>query len=138
MKAGLTLLNVTVRPYNSKDDLEIITEIIKEAWDYYLQSTEISRVKELMEYYLADDTKKFWLAFEGDNLVGVGEATLRESFRCQGEEGRLEILYIRDSASNYYDVHSALMDAIFETLREEGVDFIRVDTTLENADVLFV
>jgi hypothetical protein len=91
-----------------------------------------------MEYYLTDDTKKFWLASEGDKLVGVAEVTLLESYRYQGEEGRLDILYIKDSASNYYDVHSALMDAIFECLRKEKVEIIRVDTTLENADVLFV
>jgi hypothetical protein len=30
------------------------------------------------------------------------------------------------------------MDAIFECLRKEKVEIIRVDTTLENADVLFV
>lgn len=126
-----------VRLYQEKD-IENLVNIIWEAWGYYLQEVDIDRINELLKYYLSDDTKKIWLAFEDDALIGVAEVSIIESYRYQGEEARLELLYIRDKASNYYDVHSSIMDAIFEFLREEQIDFLRIDTTLENADILFV
>ncbi len=132
------MVEVIIRPYKDKSDLDNITAIMKEAWEYYLQNPDEERLRELLEYYLMDETKKFFLAFEQDRLVGVAETTLVESFRYRGEEGRLDLIYVRDSASNYYDVHSSLMNAILEYMREEKIDFVRVDTTLENADVLYV
>lgn len=131
-------MEVTARPFNNEKDIDLLTGIVKEAWDYYLQNADPERLRELMKFYLTDDSKKFWLAYEDDKLVGVAETTIVESYRYAGEEGRLDLLYIRDTASNYYDIHSTLMDTIFEYLRKEKIDFIRVDTTLENADVLFV
>lgn len=129
---------VVARPFKSENDIEILTQILKEAWDYYLQNPDESRLRELVEYYLTDDTKRFFIAFEGEKLVGVAEISIIESYRYAGEEGRLELLFIRDSSSNYYDVHTALMDGILDFLRTENIDYLRVDTTLENADVLFV
>lgn len=128
---------VTVRRFG-EEDVETLTNIIYEAWDYYVQEAQIERIKELIQYYLGDDSKEFWLAYEDENLVGVAELTITESYRYAGEEGKLEIMYIRDSASNYYDVHTSLMNAIFEFLKEENIEYLRIDTALENADVLFV
>jgi hypothetical protein len=128
---------VSVRQFN-REDIGILTEIVDEAWIYYVQQVQKPRIQELLEFYISDDTTKFWLAFEGNSPVGVAHVVVRESFRCFGEEGRLELLYIKDTASNYYDVHSALMDAIFAYLRNENIEHLRIDTTLENADILFI
>jgi hypothetical protein len=129
--------DVSVKLYN-KEDIPELSRIIVEAWRYYVQEIEESRVKELLEYYLTDDTARIWLAFEDTQLMGVAHVFLKESFRSYGEEGRLELLYIRDTAANYYDIHTSLMNSIFEYLRKENIEFLRVDTTLENSDVLFV
>ena len=81
------MVEVKVRPYIDKSDLDNITLIMKEAWEYYLQNPDEDRLRELLEFYLTDDTKKFFLAFENDNLIGVAEITIIESFRYKGEEG---------------------------------------------------
>jgi hypothetical protein len=128
---------VCVRQFN-KNDIDVLTEIVNEAWSYYVQEINRARIKELLEFYINDDTTRFWIAFEEGVPVGVAQVVVRESFRCFGEEGRLELLYIKDTASNYYDVHSALMDEIFKYLRLENIEYLRIDTTLENADILFI
>jgi len=119
-----------------KENVEELYQLIKEAWDYYVQDVDPKRVQELLEFYVGDETKEFWLAYENDKLVGMAEITITESYRYPGEEARLELLYIRNSVENYYDVHAALMDRVFDFLKEQKIDYIRVDTTLENADLM--
>jgi hypothetical protein len=128
---------ITVRIFSSSD-IKDLADIVDEAWNYYVQSVERSRIEELLNFYLGDDTTNFWLAFEGDNPVGVAQVVIRESFRNSGEEGRLELLFIRDTASNYYDVHSALMESVFSYLKSEKIEYLRIDTTLENANILII
>ncbi len=125
--------------YFREEDLNTLAEIIEEAWNYYSQEIDPRRLRELLRYYLQEDeSKMFFLAFEDGNVVGVAEVTIVESYRYEGEEARLDLIYIRDEASNYYDVNSAIMDAVFNFLKDEKVEYLRADTTLENADVLYI
>ncbi|MCE1248160.1 MAG: hypothetical protein LWY06_16085 [Firmicutes bacterium] len=129
--------NVTVRFFD-ESSLEAAADLILSAWEYYLQEAEPSRVKALLEENLDHPAWKVLIAFENELPVGVAEFSITESYRCDGEEARLELLFIRDTAGNYYDVHAALMNGIFEFLRKEKIEFLRIDTTLENADVMVV
>ncbi len=129
--------DIAVRLYN-QNDLKFLVDMMMEAWKYYLQETNRERMSQLLKDQLDNPGEKIWVAFEGDIPVGTAEVSIVESYRYDGEEARLELLYIKDTASNYYDVHSAIMNQIFTLLRDEGIDFLRVDTTLENADIMFV
>jgi len=128
---------ISTRLFN-EEDLSIAEEMMDSAWKFYLQETTRERIRQLIEDQLENPASKIWLAFEDGNPIGIAEISIAESYRYDGEEARLELIFIKDTASNYYDAHSALMDAIFDDLREEGIDYLRVDTTLENADVLLV
>lgn len=128
---------ISTRLFN-EEDLDTAEEMMTSAWKFYLQETTPERIKQLLADQLENPTSKIWLVFENDNPIGTAEISIVESYRYDGEEARLELIFIRDTASNYYDAHSALMDTIFGYLRDEGIDYLRVDTTLENADVLLV
>lgn len=129
---------ILVKQFDSDKDIGTLGDLLKEAWGYYVHEVDSDRLNDLLKYYLTDDTKKFLMAFEDKNLIGIAEITIMESYRYPGEEGRLELLYIRDEASNYYDVHSGIMNKIFSILKDEKIEYLRVDTTLENADVMMV
>ena len=129
--------NIEVRLYN-EDDIDILSRMVYDAWIYYLQETDPMRVKTMLLEQLDNPASKIWIAFENGKPVGVAEISILESYRYDGEEAHLEIMYITDEASNYYDIHGKIMDTIFQYLREESVNYMRVDTTLENADVMMV
>ncbi|MFP4499279.1 MAG: hypothetical protein ACLFQV_13805 [Vulcanimicrobiota bacterium] len=131
--------NVKVTNCN-KEDLDILIEIIYEAWNYYVQDVDKKRLNDLVAYYenSEDDSKRFLVAHENGKVVGVAEITLTESYRCEGEEAHLELLYIRDEVENYYDVHKEIMDTIFKILQDEDIEMLRVDTTLENSEIVFI
>lgn len=129
--------DISVRLYK-EEDLDFLVDMMIEAWGYYLQETKRERMSQLLGDQLENPVEKIWVAFENDQPIGTAEVSIVESYRYDGEEARLELLYIKDTAGNYYDVHSAIMDSIFGYLRDEGIDYLRVDTTLENADVMLV
>ncbi|MCD4784486.1 MAG: GNAT family N-acetyltransferase [Candidatus Eremiobacteraeota bacterium] len=128
---------ISTRLFN-EEDLNLAEEMMTSAWKFYLQETTPERLRQLLEDQLENPASKVWLVFENDNPIGIAEISITESYRYDGEEALLKLIFISDTASNYYDVHSALMDTIFGYLRDEGIDYLRVDTTLENADVLLV
>lgn len=131
------MTEIEVRQYR-KDDIGMLSEMMKDAWVYYLQETDPERINSMLHDQLENPSAKIWIAFEDGKPVGFAEISIVESYRYDGEEARLELLYIIDSVSNYYDIHGKIMDTIFEFLREESVGFLRIDTTLENADVMMV
>jgi hypothetical protein len=129
--------NVSVRFLEEKD-IDVATTLMVAAWEYYLQETSSVRVASLLKDQIENPSSRILLAFTGSEPAGIAEFSIVESYRYDGEEARLEMLFIKESAANYYDIHSALMDAIFEFLRNEHIEFLRIDTTLENADVMVV
>ena len=131
------MTEITVRQY-TEDDIGILSKMMNDAWVYYLQETDPQRMESMLKDQLENPSAKIWIAFENDKPVGFAEISIVESYRYDGEEARLELLFIIDSVSNYYDIHGKIMDTIFEFLREESVSYLRIDTTLENADVMMV
>lgn len=131
------MTEIKVRLY-TKDDIGILSKMMNDAWIYYLQDTDRERMESMLIDQLENPSEKIWIAFENGKPVGFAEISIVESYRYDGEEARLELLYIIDSVSNYYDIHGKIMDTIFEFLRKESINYFRIDTTLENADVMMV
>lgn len=131
------MTEIRVRQY-TQSDIGMLSKMMNDAWVYYLQDTDLERIELMLNDQLENPSAKIWIAFENDKPVGFAEISIVESYRYDGEEARLELLFIIDNVSNYYDIHGKIMDTIFEFLRQESVSYFRIDTTLENADVMVV
>src|SRR3954447_19064324 len=120
------------------DDLDSVTQLIEEFRDWWGKAEpSADRISEVLSGLLDDDDTEFFLAFDGDNPVGVCQLRYRLSGWTGAEDCWLEDLFVAADARGH-GYGRDLVEAAVTSAAPRGCRRVELDVNEQNKVALRV